>query len=120
MKSVQGEFATRELGKRAVEALRAAGIAEERIRMWNIVPEAPAAGRSSGGATLGGAVAGAVVGGLGGLVTGAVVGGVIDRAGAAPARRPATSSGVRVVVDLASGGPDPAAILREHGASNVG
>jgi hypothetical protein len=117
MKKIQGQFASRAQAERAVEALRAAGVPAEHVRIWNTIPEGTP-GRQSNSGTVGGAVTGAVLGGPGGLVLGAVAGKALDVAYEENRHLP-EPSGARVVVDLVATGPDVAEILREHGASNI-
>ena len=118
MSTTQGEFATRDQAQRAIDALKAAGVSATHVRQWNIIPPAPPEpANGSGGAARAGAVTGALLGGL----SGAVLGGVVGRAlgGGNAERHMPDPTGVRVIVELVAGGPDAAAILRAHGASNV-
>jgi hypothetical protein len=118
MKTVQGQFGTRDLARPAIAALEAAGVPADQIRVWNVIPES--APRPTGrGAQASGALTGALLGGFGGMLVGAAVGGVVDGAGAtaSPLGPP---SGVRVVVTNTPTSPDLAGILRAHGATNVG
>lgn len=118
MASIQGEFATRDLAQGALNALEAAGVPRDQIRIWNIIPESTPA-RPSGGATTAGALTGAYLGGVGGLLLGAAVGSAVGSA-TAPAASLPSASGVRLVVSSAPSGVDVAALLRQHGAVNVG
>ena len=117
MKTVQGQFGTKQLAQQAVAALKAAGVPADEIHVWNIIPESPPPQRGRGGQASG-ALTGALLGGVGGLIVGAAVGGAVDRAGekSAPLGAP---SGVRVVVTVTPNGPDLAEILRANGAANV-
>jgi hypothetical protein len=116
MATIQGEFATAEQGRRAMEALRAAGVPAANVRMWNIIPEAPPGRPTGGGSVRRGAIVGALAGGLLGAAIGAGIGRAV---GEQPADPLPAVSGARVVVDVLPAGPDVAAILREHGAVNV-
>jgi hypothetical protein len=117
MKSVQGQFRTRQMAQQAVAALQGAGVPADEIRGWNVIPESPPPQKGRGGRASG-ALTGALLGGVGGLIVGAAVGGVVDRAGAERAQLGAPS-GVRVVVTWTPNGPDLAEILRANGASDV-
>lgn len=117
MISVQGEFANRAAARRAVAALVEAGIPEDRIRLWNILPtgESPPAREDS---AIRGAGIGGLLGGVPGLAAGAALGAARDSDTDASRRLP-EPSGVRIVVDTDAAGPDAASLLRAAGAANV-
>lgn len=117
MGTIQGEFATADAARRAVQGLKAAGIPAQHIRVWNIIPEGVPS-RPGSYATRTGALAGGLLGGIRGYFAGAAVGGVLDSAAADGPHLP-DPTGVRVVVDTSPTEPDPAAILRRLGAANV-
>lgn len=117
MTKVQGEFAFAAEGHKAVEALIAAGVPRERIRVWNVIPDASSA-QLSGSATLGGAITGLVLGGVPGLAAGAAIGSVFD-SGSEDRRLP-LPSGVRVVVDVPDSDGAVRDILTSCGAANIG
>ena len=112
MSTIHANFADKAAAEQARTQLVAAGVAQNRIHIWNnISGDAPfAANRddaSEGGALLGGAL-----GGVAGLAAGAAIGSTYESD--APQ---AASSGVRLVVDVVDGDPDVAALLHENGAT---
>lgn len=117
MTKVQGDFGSEAAGQRAVEALAASGVARDRIRVWNLIPDGNPA--SSGGtAVAGGAVTGFVLGGVPGLAAGVVIGGALD-GGEEEGHHLPEPAGVRVVVDLLDGDDDARDILASCGAGNL-
>lgn len=117
MASLQGDFENKAEAQRARASLIEAGVPEDRIRLWNILPEGEAPRSGQGGAVRG-AVVGGLLGGVPGLAAGAAIGAGLDEGsgGKAPPPEP---SGVRLVVDVDPGGPDVAALLRAAGAAGV-
>jgi hypothetical protein len=112
MAKIQGEFSNKDAAQQAVALLIKAGVDENHIRLWNIIPDQGR--RSSDSGTVGGAVIGGVVAGPVGLATGAALGSTLDEE--APMAEP---SGVRLVVDIVPGGPDVVDLLQEAGAKNA-
>jgi hypothetical protein len=122
MNGIQGEFRDEAAARRATAALKAAGVRDERVRVWNILPD-EGGRRGQDEAAANAAARGALIGGVLGGVAGSVIGGALgaaragDDAHAGPGL-PAPA-GVRVVVDATAAGPDIAALLEAAGAVNV-
>ena len=117
MAKVQGDFGSVSAGQRAVEALAAAGVSQDRIRVWNLIPEGRPA-RPGGSATVGGAVAGTVFGGAQGLLGGALIGAALDESAEDGPPLP-SPAGVRVVVDDPEGLDAVRDIFTLCGAANI-
>lgn len=98
-----------------MDALTAAGVPAQDVRMWNIIPQnanASAADGAERGASIGG-----VLGGAFGLVGGAAIGEALDTnsGGKSVSQR----SGVRLVVDVGPTSPDVTSVLQKAGAVSV-
>ena len=117
MATIQGDFADGGAAEQAKQALKQAGIADTRIRTWNIL-EGSGAHPSRGSAIPAGAVAGGLIAGGAGLVAGAGIGALLDEGSDAGSSLP-EPSGVCVVVDIAEDAQRIEAILRSSGASNI-
>ena len=118
MATAQGDFANGNAAGQAKTELMQAGVAETRIRVWNILPFDDEPTRSGGGATTTGALYGGVLGGGGGLVAGAAIGSVLD-GGYEEEKHLPEPSGVRIVVDVTGDAPQIEELLRSSGAANV-
>ena len=114
MLSIQGEFASKAAAQQARTLLAKAGIPEEHMRIWNIIP-ASQHGQSGGDGTARGAVIGGALGGAHGLVIGAAISAVYDN----DSNHLPEPSGVRLVVDISPGRPDAEMLLHEAGAVNI-
>jgi hypothetical protein len=114
MSSIQGEFANKADAEQARAALAKAGVAEEHMRIWNIIP-ASGGGQSRGDGAARGAAIGGALAGMHGLLIGAALGDTYDD----DSPRLPEPSGMRLVVDMSPGGPDVESLLREAGAANI-
>lgn len=117
MTKIQGDFAGAEAAHQAKTTLIQNGIAENRIRVWNIIPDSGSQ-QGDGEATTTGAIAGGLLGGGGGLVAGAALGSMLDNAYEPESHLPAPS-GVRVVVDVANDQERLESLLHNANAANV-
>jgi hypothetical protein len=139
MVKVQADFATREAAEHACEALLAAGIPPDRVRIWNVIPDSgpwqrpfpsreEAAGAALGGTAgfLTGGLAGAddaedafgLSGAAGGLVAGAIGGGWIG-GGFSEGPRIPEPAGARLVAEVGPSDPDVEAVLQASGARAI-
>ena len=117
MATVQGDFTNKAAAEHAKETLTQAGIAEGRIRIWNIIPGSDG-GNGGGNAALTGAAVGGFLGGAPGLVAGAGIGTVLS--GGYDSGPPLPDpSGVRVVVDTAADAEQIQDLLNSAGAAHV-
>ncbi len=114
MLSIQGEFPNKAAAQQARATLAKAGVPENHMRLWNIIP-ASEHGQSGGDSTARGAVIGGALAGTHGLVVGAAIGAAYDD----DSPHLPEPSGVKLVVDMSPGGPDVESLLREVGAANI-
>ena len=119
MSTIHGDFSSKSDAERAVDALKKAGIPGQAIRVWNIIPESPKPDPQAPSSVGKGALVGGLLGGLVGAGIGAAAGAASDAYSGDYHHMPEVS-GVRVVVEQSSAGPDAANVLRAQGASNVG
>lgn len=114
MSKIEGEFSSKQAARGALEALKAAGIQDGHVKVWNIIPESPK--QAPAPVSNSGAVTGVLLGGFTGLALGAA----IDRLRAPYGHEHhiPDPTGVRVVVE-GSTGIDVAEILLKNGAANV-
>lgn len=114
LKTIQSHFADKATAEQARTKLVAAGVAQSRIHIWNNIDGSAPFAANRDDAAEGGALIGGLLGGAAGLAAGAAIGSTYEDS--APA---ASSSGVRLVVDIQDGDPDVAALLRENSATDV-
>lgn len=115
--TLQGDFANAEAAEGARFALHRAGIADTRIRKWNIL-KGGGSGQARGSAVTTGAVLGGALAGDAGLVAGASVGALVDGGYGDDGHLPELS-GVCIVVDMEGDEQKIKEVLISSGAGNV-
>lgn len=115
--TIQGDFTHTDASERAKLALKQAGIADTRIRTWNIL-EGSGTDHGNGSAIPTGAVVGGLVAGGPGIVAGAGIGAIVE-GGEDTVRHLPDPSGVCVVVDIEADEQQIRTILLSCGATNV-